>query len=133
MKRFFKFKLSNLMGLMAVTVIPLMLVAFITSGENIRVVSDQTLGEEIKHQIRTDKSFSDIISSSELTFRAVRSVTLPGAQPGKAEFSLQKSGVAIVQFRGLKSPYRILKITVIYPNGSMVVYDADSTSDVKAE
>lgn len=122
MRSFFKVKISSVFIFLALSLVPFVFIA-IFSGEGIRVASDNTIGMEIKRQIVADDLLSEIISAKNLRFGSVRSVSLPGPNPGKAEFSVGASGVLVVQYRGLKEPYEIKKITLIQSGAAEVIFN----------
>lgn len=121
MWKFFKVKASSILVLLVLSLIPFLFIA-IFSGEGITIASDNQIGEQIKHQMGEDALIAEIISSNALQLGSVRSVSLPGSNPGKAEFAMGGSGVLVVQYRGLKKPYDIKKVTIIRSGEAEVLF-----------
>jgi len=122
MRNFFKIKVSTILIFLVLFLIPFVFIA-VFSSEGIRVVSDNTIGHELRLQIAADESLSEIMSTRDLRLGSVRSVSLPSSNPGKAEFSIGDSDVLIIQYRGLKEPYMIKRITIIRSGIAEVLYD----------
>lgn len=122
MVKFFKIKLSSILIILVMSLIPFLIIA-IFSGEGMQLASDEEIGDRIKLQLSSDELISQIMSEKGLDFGAVRSVSLPGSDPGRAEYLSGNSGLLVVQYRGLKEPYLIKKITVIRSGTAEVIFD----------
>ena len=122
MNKLFKVRRSFVFLLLVASLFPFVYMALI-SGGNIRIASDDQIGAEIKEQILSDSLILETINRRKINIGAVRSVSLPSSNPGRAEFSISGTGVLIVQFRGLSKPYEIKRMTVIKSDDAEVIFD----------
>jgi hypothetical protein len=122
MNKLFKVRGSFVLLLLIASLVPLVYMSMI-SGGNIRIASDDEIGTEIKEQIFSNNLLMEAVNRKEISIGVVKSVSLPGSNPGRAEFSIGGKGVLIVQYRGLNKPYEIKKITIVRSDSSEVVFD----------